>query len=168
MIFRDDDREVRIGMPIIAISVLTLACLTGDQHCHCIGRWRLKWNWRVRRVIVPNRGRVIAQVLTEYSGDFLWLVDGSFGHRTLYSLFRSVLPVGALKSCLLDAKFWGVSGGAFAFGRSSYCAFIRHSGISKFGFHKNLQRAHCGFGKNPLTVKYFWATQCWSHNHHSR
>lgn len=60
----DDNREGRVGMPIIALFMLALACLNYINIAIVSATRRLK-EIGVRKVIGANRGRVIFQFLTE-------------------------------------------------------------------------------------------------------
>lgn len=146
----DDNREGRIGMPIIAIFMLTLACFNYINIAIVSAAKRLK-EIGVRKVIGANRGRVIAQFLTEnIVVTFFALLMGSFLGIVIFIPWFVQFSGWQLEVSLLDAKFWVFLVALLLFtGLASgiYPAFY----ISKFDSIK-IFKGTLQFGrKNPLT-----------------
>jgi putative ABC transport system permease protein len=146
----DDNREGRIGMPIIAIFMLTLACFNYINIAIVSAAKRLK-EIGVRKVIGANRSRVITQFLTEnIVVTFFALLIGSFFGIVIFIPWFVQFSGWPLEVSLLDGKLWifltalllftGIASGI-------YPAFY----ISKFDSIK-IFKGSLQFGrKNPLT-----------------
>jgi len=149
-ISHDDNVEGRIGMPIIAIFMLTLACLNYINIAIVSAAKRLK-EIGVRKVVGANRGRVIMQFLTEnIVVTFFALIMGCILGATVFIPWFVQFSGWNLELRLWDQHLWiflfllllftGIASGI-------YPAFY----ISKFDAVK-IFKGSLQFGKkNPLT-----------------
>jgi len=146
----DDNREGRIGMPIIAIFMLALACFNYINIAIVSAAKRLK-EIGVRKVIGANRSRVIIQFLSEnIVVTFFALILGFALGALIFIPWFTQFSGWQLEVSLLDTNLWiFLTALLFFTGIVSglYPAFY----ISKFEV-VNIFKGSVQFGKkNPLT-----------------
>ncbi|HEY3402613.1 MAG TPA: FtsX-like permease family protein, partial [Ohtaekwangia sp.] len=146
----DDNAEVRIGMPVIALFMLALACFNYINMAIVSAAKRLK-EIGVRKVIGANRLRVIVQFLTENIFiTFFALIVGCILGITIFIPWFIRFSGWDLNIDLMDRNLWIFLTGLLLFtGLASgiYPAFY----ISKFETVRIFKGA-VEFGrKNPLT-----------------
>lgn len=146
----DDNREGRIGMPIIAIFMLMLACFNYINIAIVSAAKRLK-EIGVRKVIGANRGKVIVQFLSENMVvTFFALVAGGLLGAFVFMPWFVQFSGWQLELHALDTRFW-----IFLIVLLFFTGFI--SGIYPAFYISKFDAVHIFKGslqfgrKNPLT-----------------
>jgi putative ABC transport system permease protein len=146
----DDNVEGRIGMPIIAIFMILLACFNYINMAIVSAAKRLK-EIGVRKVIGANRARVIVQFLSEnVVVTFFALILGCLFGAFIFLPWFVSFSGWPLEIQLLDANLW-IFLAALLFVTGIISGFYPALYISKFDAVK-IFKGSLTFGrKNPLT-----------------